>query len=91
MNYKKIVYILAFGLLGLIISTVIHGVVELVLLDLIFGDPSNSSSVWWQEWEMIHLVGATVLWVCGAVVGLYLGVVWWSEYGSKSGAFGWRK
>jgi len=91
MNGKKILYVFAFGFLGFIVATLIHGVVELVLLDLIFGDPDNASSVWWQEWELIHAVGGAALWTGGVVAGLYAGAAWWGEYGSKPGAFLWRK
>ena len=88
---KKVFYIFAFGLLGFIVATLIHGMVELVLLDVIFGNPSNASSVWWREWAMIHAVGGAALWTGGVAAGLYGGATWWGEYGSKPGAFGWRK
>jgi len=91
MNGKKLLYILAFGFLGFIVATLIHGVVELVLLDVIFGDSANASSVWWREWALIHAVGGSVLWTAGIVVGLYAGTRWWDQYGSKPGAFGFGK
>ena len=87
---KKLLYIILFGCLGLIVSTIIHAVVELVALDLIFGNPAHAESVWWAEWKLIHAVGGSVLWLTGLLLGLYAGVKWWGKYGSKPGAFGWR-
>ena len=88
---KKILYLAAFGFLGLLVSTLIHGVVELIALDLIFGDPANASSVWWREWELIHAAGGSALWTAGLFVGLFAGYKWWGEYGSRPGAFGGGK
>ena len=85
---KKLLYIILFGLLGLIVSTIVHGVVELVALKLIFGNPANETSVWWTQWKLIHAVGGSALWVVGVLLGLYAGVKWWDQYGSKPGAFG---
>ncbi len=86
---KKLLYVILFGFLGLIVATIIHGVVELVALDLIFGNPTNAESVWWTQWELIHLVAGSALWVVGLLLGLYAGFHWWGQYGSKPGGFGW--
>ena len=86
---KRVFYIASFGLLGLIVSTLAHAVVEMVALQLIFGDPNNVTSVWWREWELIHAVYSAALWTAGLFLGLFAGVTWWGEYGSKPGAFGW--
>jgi len=88
---KRIFYIIAFGFLGLLIATILHGVIELVVLELIFGDSANAGSFWWQEWQLIHAVGGAALWTAGVVVGFYAGIAWWGRYGSKPGAFGFGK
>lgn len=87
---KKIFYIISFGCLGLLVSTLIHGVVELIALDLIFGNADNANIFWWQQWKLIHTIAGTTLWAGGLVAGLYAGNYFWKEYGSKPGAFGWR-
>ncbi len=87
---KKLFYILSFGFLGFIVATLIHGVVEIVLLDLVFGDAGNALSLWWREWELIHAVGGAALWTGGIFAGLYAGNKWWDEYGNKPSAFGWK-
>lgn len=88
---KKTIYIIGFGFLGLLVATLVHGVVELVALDLIFGNVANAESWWWQEWELIHAVFTFLLWIAGLGLGLFAGFKWWNQYGSKPGAFGWRK
>lgn len=88
---KRIFYTFAFSFLGLLVATIVHGVLELIVLDLIFDDPTNANSFWWREWGLIHAVGAAALWTGGAVIGLFVGIAWWSEYGNKPGAFGWGK
>ena len=87
---KRILYIISFGLLGLLVATILHGVIELVTLDLIFNDSANADSFWWQEWQLVHAVAGGALWIIGCVLGLLAGYTWWDEYGSKSGAFGLR-
>lgn len=75
---KKIFYVAAFGFLGLIVSTLLHGVVELFALDLIFSNPTRfSNTFWWQEWYTIHAVVGGALWIFGLVGGVYLGVRYW--------------
>lgn len=91
MNIKKIAYIAAFGFFGFLVATIVHSVVEMVTLNLIFGDQANATSFWWLNWPMLHSVVGTALWTAGVFLGLYAGSRWWEEYGSKPGAFGWWK
>ena len=89
---KRLCYIVAFGFLGLLLSTLVHAVLELVALKVIFGSPDRyAESVWWQNWDTIHHVAGVSLWLAGLLLGLYLGVIWWSEHGSKPGFYHWRK
>lgn len=85
---KKTLYIASFGFLGLLVSTLVHALVEMVALDLIFNNPDRfAESVWWQEWVLIHGIFAFGLWAIGLIGGLYLGVKWWEPYGSKQSLF----
>lgn len=89
---KQFLYILAFGLFGLIVSTLIHAAVEMIALDIIFNNPDvYTETFWWQEWAVLHRYVGSVLWITGLVVGLYLGKIWWKPYGSKPGFYHWRK
>jgi len=88
---KRLTYILAFSFLGFLLATLIHAIVELIALQLIFGNPLNAETVWWQNWQQIHAVVGTILWIVGLVAGLLAGIYWWDEYGKKPGAFVWGK
>jgi hypothetical protein len=75
---KKIFYIFSFGFLGLVVSTLIHAVVEIVALQIIFTNPKKyADTVWWQEWDLIHSFGAGLLWWSGLLIGLWLGFYFW--------------
>jgi hypothetical protein len=87
---KKIFYIFAFGFLGLLLATLVHGFVEIFALDLIFGNAANANNFWWQQWGMIHSIAGTAFWLVGLISGLYNGNKFWAEYGTRPGAFGWR-
>jgi hypothetical protein len=89
---KKTSYIVLFGFLGLLLSTLIHAVAEIYVLDLIFNHPERfADTIWWQEWDLIHGVFAFGLWALGLIIGVYLGFRWWKPYGSKSRLFGWGR
>lgn len=85
---KKVIYIIAFGFFGLIVSTLIHAGIELLALDIIFSNPDTYyNTIWWQQWSLIHGAVSAGLWLGGVVTGVYLGTIWWKPYGSKSGFF----
>jgi hypothetical protein len=85
---KKIFYITAFGILGLLIAALIHFSVEIVALKLIFGNAANAETFWWQEWQLLHAIFSVVTWAGGLLVGMVAGFYFWDGYGTKSGAFG---
>lgn len=75
---KRAFYIVCFAFLGLLLATILHGVIEMAYLAYIFGNPAQfAESVWWQEWPMIHHVGGAALWLAGFVLGAYGGVKYW--------------
>jgi cell division protein FtsW (lipid II flippase) len=75
---KKIFYIFCFGLLGLVVATIIHAVVEIIALRVIFGNPEQyADTFWWQEWHFIHAFGSGVLWWAGLLAGFWLGFRFW--------------
>jgi hypothetical protein len=89
---KKSIYVLACGLLGLIISTIIHGVVEIAALQLIFYNPECfAETLWWTHWKPIHDSLSLALWLIGLLGGLFVGYKWWGPYGSKPGFYHWRR
>jgi hypothetical protein len=77
--------------LGLIVATLIHAAIEIVALQVIFGNPERFvDTVWWQHWHEIHWYGATLLWLLGFGGGIYLGFRFWRPYGCRPGAVGFK-
>jgi len=75
---KKVSYIFAFGFLGLLVATLVHGMVEIFAIDFIFENPERfSDTFWWNEWSTLHAIGGGALWVVGLLGGLYAGVKFW--------------
>ena len=88
---KRSFYIAAFGFFGLLVATLVHAGVEIVALQIIFGNPEQfSDTFWWQSWQVIHDSVSATLWIIGLAVGLYLGKIWWEPYGKQPGLYHWR-
>lgn len=89
---KKIFYIFACGLLGLLVSTILHGLIEILALGIIFGQPEKFiETIWWQKWSVIHDGISYLLWVSGVGGGIILGLKWWEPYGRQPGFHHLRK
>ena len=87
---KMFFYVIAFAFFGLIVATIIHAVVELVALELIFGNPARfADTFWWTKWHLLHHTLATLLWFVGFCMGVYYGFKYWKPYGSKPGFYHW--
>ena len=85
---KRVLYVVAFAFFGLIV----HGVVELVALELVFGNPERFAGThWWNEWFLIHDTVSNLLWFLGFGLGTYYGIKFWKPYGSKPGFYHWQK
>ena len=75
---KRAFYIALFVLLGLIVATLLHALIELPTLSLITGNfEKYGNSYVWQNWRMIHGIGGAVLWLAGLVGGYWCGVKGW--------------
>lgn len=75
---KRLFYITCFVLLGLLLATILHGVIEMIYLAIVFGNPTQfAESLWWREWSTIHRYGGGVLWAIGLIAGVYGGVRYW--------------
>lgn len=89
---KRLVYIFSAGVLGLILSTIVRGIIEMFALKIIFNQPELFvDTVWWQQWPFIHGVASVALWLLGLAFGIYFGRKWWEPYGSKPWFYHWRK
>lgn len=64
--------------LGLLLSTLIHAVVEILILNTITGNLTQyGDSFLWQNWELIHQIGSLGLWLAGFVGGAVAGFSFW--------------
>jgi hypothetical protein len=76
---KRIVYILLCIVLGVIVTTIVHAVLELVYIHLLLSDFETwSLGFSWNVWYTLHYVLALVLLAIGIIGGYYTGVRWWN-------------
>ena len=89
---KKALYIFSFILFGLILATIVHAILELVALQIIFGNPEQfANTAWWRQWHFIHGAASNFLWLVGLIAGGHYGFKYWEPYGSKPGFYHWKK
>lgn len=75
---KKAIYILCFMLLGLLVATLVHAVVELPFLWFISVDyETYGGSFWWRHWTELHYYGGLALWLLGLGWGIWGGFHYW--------------
>jgi hypothetical protein len=76
---KKYTYITGFTLMGVLVSFILHGLIELLVIELLLTDFQRFNlGIGWDGWFRIHAVGGTVLFLVCAGLGLQQGVYWWS-------------
>jgi len=82
---KKIAYIGLFGFLGVLVSTLLHGVIELTAIHFLLADFSQYNlGLSWSQWLTVHLWGSIVLWILGLGIGIWQGVYWWEKLYEES-------
>ena len=75
---KKIIYVTLFAFLGLLVATLVHGVIEAPLLWLITGDLDKwGESFVWQNWSFLHRYVGGLIWILGLCGGIYAGFRCW--------------
>lgn len=75
---KRAFYIGAFVVLGLLLATIVHAMIEIPLLSVISGDYARyQESYIWRHWPIIHSVGALLLWGAGVCGGTIAGRRFW--------------
>jgi len=63
---KKIIYVFLFTFLGILVQFLIHALVEVWYIGLLLEDfPSYGLGFSWENWLMIHNVGAIILFLGG--------------------------
>ena len=75
---KRTTYIALFALLGIILSTLLHAVVEIFYIKLLFKDFDRwSLGFSWDVLLIIHGILAALLFLLGGWFGYRQGVYWW--------------
>ena len=75
---KRNFYIFFCIVFGILLTTLIHGLIEIWYINLLLTDFATYGFGWsWNTWFMIHNIGATLLWLGGAWIGWKLGPYWW--------------
>lgn len=77
---KRIFYISAFTLLGVLLQFIIHALVETWYISLLVSDfDSFGLGLSWRNWFLIHHIATAALFILGAGLGLWQGVFWWRK------------
>ena len=75
---KKKFYIFSFTVLGILLQLLIHALLEQWYIGLLIGDFTKYSFGFsWAQWFLIHHVFTVILFIIGALFGLWQGKVWW--------------
>jgi len=77
---KKIIYIGAFIVLGILVQFLIHASLEIWYIGLLLKDFSTYSlGLSWENWFLIHNVATAVFLAAGILIGFYQGNFWWRK------------
>ena len=78
MKYKRSVYIVAFTVLGILLSFLVHAILEMAVISILVRDFNKYGlGLTWDQWMLIHKVFAIVLTVLGSYFGYWQGKHWW--------------
>jgi prepilin-type N-terminal cleavage/methylation domain-containing protein len=90
---KKTFYILLATLLGILLSFILHGLIEMGVISLLTSNFETwSLGLSWADWFLIHVWASIILLLLGAAGGYFLGVRWWRIiYIEKRWRGFWRK
>jgi len=83
---KRTIYIACFILLGALLSTLVHGVIEIRYIGLLLRDfGAYGLGLSWRGWELVHHAGATLLLIGGVSLGFRQGNFWWPRLYDSGG------
>jgi hypothetical protein len=85
MDIKKVIYILLWIVLGILLSTILHAVIEIPIINLLVSDFQRYSlGLSWDQWYLIHYIGTIILLILGIVFGLFCGFKFWHKIYEKN-------
>jgi hypothetical protein len=77
-NLKKMIYVLFTTIGGVLVSLLVHGVVELIITNLLLADfETYNLGLSWQEWFVLHDFLSLLLVALGVFYGVRVGLRWW--------------
>lgn len=75
---KRAVYIGLFTLLGVLVSFLVHAVLEISIIYLLVADfATYNLGLSWSQWLVVHQWSSWLLLIIGIGIGLWQGVYWW--------------
>lgn len=81
---KKTVYIIAFTFLGILLQLLVHALIEMWYIHgLLRNFKTYSLGFTWAQWFQIHMIYSVILFVLGAIFGLWQGFYWWKKIYEK--------
>lgn len=81
---KKKIYIIAFTVFGILLQLLLHTGIEIWYIGLLTLDfPRYSFGFSWNQWFLIHHIGAVILLVVGILFGFWQGKFWWQKIYEK--------
>jgi len=82
---KKFIYITLFIILGIMLSTIVHGLIEVPVIYLLVSDFKRYSlGLIWSQWYLIHHVMTIVLLIGGIALGAFWGFTFWKKIYEKN-------
>ena len=80
MKLKKFIYITCFIITGIMLSTIVHGLIEIPVIYILISDfEKYGLGLSWGQWYIIHHIGTVILLVLGVVLGYFFSVKFWKK------------
>ena len=77
---KKKIYIVFFIVLGVLLQLLLHAAIEIWYIGLLLRDFSKYSlGLSWNQWFLIHHLGAVILFITVILFGFWQGKFWWRK------------
>lgn len=75
---KRTAYVFLFVVLGTFVSFIVHAVIEIPAVYLLVKDfETYNLGLTWDQWFLVHHVGAAILFLLGIYFGYREGKRWW--------------
>lgn len=75
---RKIIYVVLFTILGVLVSSVLHAVIEIWYVGLlIYNFKKFSMGLSWMHLYLLHNLFTAVFFAAGAAAGFIQGLFWW--------------